>query len=204
MSQTWISAKRIFKSGFVNFWRNGLVSFVAVLVMIVALFVITSLIFAGAVSDSTLNLLKDRVDINIYFKTAATEKDIMVIKDLLVALPEVKRVEYTSRDKALADFKERHKDNTLILGSLNELNDNPLGAILSVKAKEPSQYESIAKFLDGDVGVSADGTGIIDKVNFYQNKQVIDRLSSIISSTEKIGFSVTVAFAILATFLSAK
>ncbi|MEI6296410.1 MAG: permease-like cell division protein FtsX [bacterium] len=198
-----LNIKRIIKSGFVNFWRNGAISLASVLVMIVSLFVVTSLVIGGAMTESVISLLKDKVDINVYIKTNTVEKDILDLKDKLSNLPEVKAVQYISKDAALDAFKERHKDNSLILSSLDELKDNPLGAVLSIKAKDPSQYEGIAKFLEeGDTAISADGSGIIDKINFYQNKLVIDRLTRLINATEKIGFSVSLVFAILAVIVT--
>ena len=200
---TLVNLKRVIRTGFINFWRNATVSLASVLVMTVSLFVITSLLLTSALNESIISLLKNKVDINVYLKTNVAEKDILDLQDKIKTLPEVKDVIYTSREEALNSFKERHKDNSLILSSLDELKDNPLGAILSIKAKDPSQYEGIAKFLEGgDVAISADGTGIIDKVNFYQNKLVIDRLTRLIGSAEKIGLYVSIIFALLAIFVT--
>lgn len=164
-----------------------MVSLVAVLIMTVTLFVIGSLIFDRAVLMSTLNDLQDKVDVSVYFKTTAEEEDIINIKEKLEKLSEVKNVEYISQEKALEEFKERHKDNALILQSLEELGDNPLGAVLNIKAKMSSQYESIAKFLEG-YSTAGDGDSLgIDKVNYYDNKLIIDRLTEIIDSTQKSG-----------------
>lgn len=175
----------------------------AVLVMFVSLFIVTSLVLGSALSQSIVDLLKDKVDINVYFKTNAAEEDILALKEKLEILPEVKEVTYLSREDALAGFKERHKDNSLILSSLDELKDNPLGAVISIKAKDPSQYEGIAKFLEEDgVSISSDGSGIIDKVNFYQNKLVIDRLTKLINAMEKVGFSVSLVFVAIAILVT--
>lgn len=200
---SFINFKRVIKSGFINFWRNATVSFASVLVMTISIFVIVSLILSSALSESIITLLKDKVDINVYLKTNVVEKDITDLQDKLRTLPEVKEVSYTSGEDALNAFKERHKDNSLILSSLDELKDNPLGAILSIKAKDPSQYEGIARYLEGDdIAISSDGSGIIDKVNFYQNKLVIDRLTKLINSVEKIGLYITIILAILAIFVT--
>lgn len=186
--------KRIIKSGFVNFWRNGLVSLSAVLVLTITLFVIGSLLMGQAVLDSTLAQFKDKVDINVYFKTNSEEKTILDLKAHLETLPEVRSVEYVSREKALELFRERHKDNSTIIGSLDEIGTNPLGASLNIKAREPSQYESIAKLLQGDgTTLTAEPTeysGSIDEVTYYKNKTVIDRLALIIESTQKIGLAI--------------
>ena len=65
----------------------------------------------------------------------------------------------------------------------NELQENPLGASLSIRAKETSQYEGIANFLESDSALSVTDTPIIDKVNYFQNKVAIDKLTEIIESS---------------------
>jgi len=113
--------KRVVKAGFVNFWRNGWVSLAAILVVVITLFAIGSLIFSKAVMETALNHIQDKVDITVYFKNNAEEKDVLAMKDIVAGLSEVKSVEYVSADKALADFKERHKNNATILQSIEEL-----------------------------------------------------------------------------------
>lgn len=179
-----------------NFWRNGWVSLATVLIAVITLFSIGSLIFARAILDSTLSQIQDKVDVSVYFKTDADEDDISALKNKLEKLGEVKGVEYLSREQALENFKERHKDNALIMQSLEELGDNPLGAVLNIKANETSQYESIAKFLEDSSGVSAESS-IIDKINYYQNRVVIDRLAKILDSTKKLGVSISIVLVII-------
>lgn len=181
----WVNVKRVMRSGFVNFWRNGFVSVASILVMTITLFVVGSLVFNNALLQSSLKDLQGKVDINVYFVATAQEDDIVALKKTLEAFPEVDTVQYMSRDEALAHFKERHADDQLILQALDEVGDNPLGAVLNVKTKEPSQYEGIADFLKQNPALSKDGIPIIDKVNFFQNKVAIDKLSEIISSSRK-------------------
>ena len=185
----WINTKRIIKSGFVSFWRNGVVSFAAILVMTMTLFVLGSILFVNATLDASLNQIRDKVDINVYFTTTAPENDILALKSSLETLPEVSDVDYVSREQALEQFKLRHENDQLTLQALEELGENPLGANLNIKAKETSQYEGIAEFLESENALSTvDDTPIIDKVNYLQNKTAIDKLSKIIDSSEKFGF----------------
>jgi len=122
------------------------------------------------------------------------------MQKMLEALPEVASVSYLSREEALAQFRERHKNDQLTIQALDELSDNPLGASLEVRAKETSQYESIAKFLEAQQAQSTDVGGAIDKVNFYQNKTAIDRLTNIIDASKRLGAIIAVVLA-LATIL---
>jgi len=198
----WVKIKRMIQSGFVNFWRNGGISLSAVLVMIVALFVISSVLFVGALLTSTLNQIKDKVDINIYFVTSAPESDILALQKTLQAMPEVKSVDYVSSNQALQDFKDRHVNDQLTLQALSELDQNPLGAVLNVKAQEPSQYESIASFLQSKNLISKDGAPIVENVNYAKNKVAIDRLTSIIASSQKLGFFITLILVLLSILIT--
>ncbi|MCC7005007.1 ABC transporter permease [Candidatus Nomurabacteria bacterium] len=197
----WVNFKRIAKTGFVNFWRNTFVSVSSVLVMIVTLFVIGLIILSGALLNYSLDAVKNKVDINVYFVNSAQESEILAMKKNLEALPQVKQVEYVSREAAIEAFKTRHENNEIILQALDELNDNPLGAILNVRAKDPSQYESISNFLDQN-GAGKGGDGIIEKVNYAQNKFAIDKLSAIISSGTKLGFIVAMLLIIISIMIS--
>ena len=195
-------AKRVIKAGFVNFWRNGFVSLASLLVMTITLFVIGSIIFMGALFSYTLDQIKDKVDINVYFVTSADTPSIMAIKKNLEKLPEVAKITYASREDALANFKKKHENDEQTLQALEELEDNPLGASLNIKAKEPSQYESIANYLQGKDVLLKDGISIIDKVNYYQNKIAIDRFTKIIEGTNKIGIALTVILVVLSVIIT--
>src|SRR3989339_338692 len=146
--------KRIIVSGYRNFTRSGFTSVASILVMTITLFVVTSLIFVQAALNSSLNDIKEKVDVTIYFVSDAEESSIKNLEESLKNLPEVKDVVYTSKEEALTRFKEKHSNDYLTLQALEELDDNPLGASLNIRAKDPSQYESIAKYFESDNPIS--------------------------------------------------
>ncbi len=184
--------KRIVRSGFVNFWRNGFVSISSIVVMTITLFVIGSLIFLNAMMKASLEFLSEKVDINVYFEIEAPEESILAVQRSLEGLPEVRHVSYISRDEALKRFRERHKDDEIELQALSELGDNPLRASLSVKATDPSQYERINNFLSTDqTTLRQDGSSIVAKVNFKDNKSAIEKLTQIIEGVELFGLVVS-------------
>ena len=194
--------KRVFVGGYKNFARGGAVSAATVLVMTVTLAIIGSLIFLSALLTFTLNVIKDKVDISVYFVTSASESSILAVKDQLEKLPQVASVTYTSADDALTAFRGRHASDQLTLQALDELGGNPLDASLSVRAKDPSQYESIVNFLDASPMLSSAGTSIVDRINYEQNKDVISRLSLAIDATRTIGFAVVIIFALASILIA--
>lgn len=198
----WVSIKRVIKGGVVNFYRNGFVSLASVLIMTVTLFVIGSVLFLSATLHASLEELKSKVDINVYFQTGAEEADVLALANALRALPEVEEVEYISRTQVLEQFRARHQNDELTLQALNELPDNPLGAVLNIRAKEPSQYEGLATFLKDENALSKEKKAIIDEVNYYDNKAAIDRLSRIIDSAETLGFGITLVLVIISVIIA--
>ena len=122
-----LNLRRIFRTGFVQFWRNGVVSLSAVLVMIITLFVIGSVIFSSALLKKSLVSIEEKVDVNVYFVTESNEADVLAVKTAIEKLPEVEFVTYISRDVALENFRERHKNDQKTLEALDELEGKVLG-----------------------------------------------------------------------------
>jgi len=194
--------KRIVKAGILNFRRSGLVSWAAVLVVTITLSVITAIILLQAVLYFSLAQIKDKVDVTIYFTVGAPESKIMTLKSSLEKLPEVREVTYVSAEEALAIFKERHASDYPTIQALDEIGDNPLGGYLNVQAKEISQYENIANFLQSDNSLVLGASSIVDKVNYHQNKLVIDRLNNIIGGAQKLGFLITLILVIITIIIT--
>lgn len=174
----------------------------SILVMTVTLFTIGALVFTSVILESVLTDLKSKVDVNVYFVASAPEGDIVRVKSSLEKMSEVDKVEYVTREEAIADFKEKHKDDYLTLQALDELADNPLGARLNIIAKDPSQYESIVKSLEDKSALSSADASIIDKVNYRQNKVVIDRLTAIISGAKQIGFALALVLILISLLIT--
>ncbi|MCA9361407.1 ABC transporter permease [Candidatus Kaiserbacteria bacterium] len=196
----WTGFKRMMKGGFVGFWRNAFVSMAAIFVMTVALFVVGSTMMVDKLLGVSLENIQDKVDINVYFVTTAAEPEIFRIQSMLEALPEVEEVTYTSREMALEQFSNRYQEDETIMRGLAELGDNPLGASLSIRAEQTSQYEGIDAFLREQKAAEDPQEPLIDEINYLRNKEAIDRLTSIISAVEKFSLA-AMAILVLASVL---
>ncbi len=190
-----LDIRRIAKEGLLNFWRNKLVSFSTLMIMTMALLVTSSLIFLNALLNFSLGQLQNRVDINVYFMPDAEEEDIIAFGQRVQAIPLVEQVGYTSREEAFLDFQERHAEDELINRSLEELGDNPLGASLSIKTYDSTQYQTLVDTLLADPYVA--NTENIDTINYNENKDIIDRLNQFMSTVRLIGYGVIIVFGII-------
>ncbi len=188
-----LNLKRIIKSGGQNFSRNAFVSLAAVLIMTITLIVFSTILFACALLNQSLVEIQKKVDVNVYFSPVATEDVVLGVQTDLEKRDDVQSVEYVSREQALENFKYRYRNDPDVLEALFELEDNPLGAILNVKAVNSSRYEGIATYLDSTYPAGTDDA-IISEVNFNENKEIIERLTKFIDAGQKLGGIITILF----------
>ena len=197
------SIRRVFRSGFIGFWRSAYVSLASIFVITVALFVIGTTMLLDQLLTVSLTNIQSKVDINVYFVTSAEESDIMALKTKVESLPDVAEVRYTSREDALTEYRLKNQNDSVAMQALEELGENPLGATIAIRARETSQYESIARFLDEQKAQEASQTPLIDEVNYAANKESIETLTNIINAVERastITMIVLIFAAVLITF----
>lgn len=196
----WTTFKRVARYGFIGFLRNGFVSLSAILIMSITLFVVAALTITGSALTSVLHQISDKVDVTVYFTVDATQDQFVALQTSLKALPEVAAVTFKGRDQALAEFQDRHKNDQLTMQALDEIGANPLGASLEIRAKDPSQYATITQYLE-NLRTASPNTGI-DKINFYQNKDAIERLTQIIQASRTIGITIAIILGLASLLIS--
>lgn len=195
--------RRVVKAGFVGFWRNSYVALASIFVLTIALFVIGSTMFLDQLLATSLQTLQSKVDINVYFVPDAPDEEVERIRNAVASLPDVASVQFTSREDALQQYRERNQGNAISLQALEELDENPLGSNLAIQAKETSQYESVARFLEEQRQLEQPQIPVIDDINYARNKDSIDTLTTIIGAIKHaslIVMSILLIAAILITF----
>ncbi len=187
--------KRIFKTAFTNFWRNGTINIATTSIMAVTLLLISILIGVNFLLGVTIDNFKEKIDISVYFYSSAPEEEIIKIKDEVAALPDIS-VKYVSKDEAWESFKAKYADDAGMSGGIKELDENPLYATMSIKAKNIDDYSGI-----NDMLAQPKYSSVISKINFAQNKETIDKLSAIIKSVQKWGLAIGLIFSFISLFV---
>jgi len=188
-----VAFRRILISGWQNFQRNLWIVFASIGIMAITLFIFSSLLTFDFLTREVVSIIKDKIDLSIYFVSDVDESEILRVRDILEQLPEVSRVQYISRDQAYQEFKDRHQGNETITRALEELGGNPLQASVNVKADNSEDYTAVFNFLE-----TAPFKDSISKVNFTENKLVIERLNKIAKGVQRGGLAVILVFASLA------
>jgi len=189
----WLSAARALKMGLKNFWRNIWLSVATTGIMILTIFSIASLMIMNLVGDTALKTLEQKVDVSVYFKSEVTNEQVEPVKDRLKNMPEVKETIFVTKEEALEEFRKKHSDNSLIIASLSELEENPLQPTLKIKARNPEDYDAISIILRDE-----QYEGLIQKFNYEDNQVIIDKLNKTTKTIEKVGIGVSISFAFIA------
>lgn len=192
-----ISLQRIIKSGVISFRRNSVLSLAAIGVMTLTLSGVTSLMLLRVTTNHVVAALRDKVDISVYFTLEASEDEILKLRQELQGLSEVKDIEYVSQDEAIVRFKERYQNNRVVLEALNEVEKNPLPSSFNIRAHQASQYAAISQFLENDRFKP-----LVNKVNYYENQQMIQRLFSLTNIISRSGLILSIILAAIAILVA--
>ena len=192
-----ISFKRVLRSGWEKFSRDKSSSGAALFVMIIVMSIATMLFFLQGMATFMIAGLQESVDISTYLKNTATQEEVGQLKEELESMPEVKEVKYISKEQALESFVETHKQDEVILESLEIVGQNPLLASLSIKAFSVSQYPAISKFLE-DTPLAS----IISDVDYFDRAPVIGKLSTLTAGIQNAVLLVTLFAGLIAVLVA--
>lgn len=187
-----ITLWRIFKTGFRNIFRNAWLSTAATAIMVVTLLVVTFFGFSAIFVNNQLAEVKSKIDLSLFISDEATQDSIKALQARLIASPDVKSVEYVSKEDALKRLAASSADGKKLAESANEIG-NPLPASFEVKVKNLDKIQATnvsIKQLDTDKIVSESS---LDKKD--QNRQgIVENIIKISSGVARVGAVVSFLF----------
>src|SRR3989339_213027 len=188
-----LSLLRVIKFAFQDMARNFGLSFMTVLILVLMLLSINTLVVINVLTGEAVRLIKDQIDVSVYFSYDATDKEIQEIKSYTQSFPEVVNIDYFTREQVLEQFKTQHGDDKDVLAALSELNENPLGATMVIRTREPKDYSKIISALN-----VPEYENIIEAKSFGDTEKAIGRVHTITTNVEHFGYALSVLFAIIA------
>jgi cell division transport system permease protein len=190
----YITAERIIKNGFINFGRNVWLAIAAIAMMGITLTILLFAVVANNTFNHTITDLTSHIDVVEYLKDNVTpaQRDKQLAK--LKALPNVKSVQYTSKNDALKAYETLNANNPTLLAAITET-DNPLPASVTIKPVDPNKLQDIQNFLNkpaqkdlqsDPTSYSGDRKAAIDNItsatHFFQQAGVVGIIVFIIIS----------------------
>jgi cell division transport system permease protein len=140
------------KRAWQGFWRNAAMSLAATATMTLMLILLAGFWALQAGVLAAIDLAEQKVQVVADLNDDATQVAINGLEGQLKAMPQVRSVEYISKDQALANFRASRQaqgqdDLTTYLAN------NPLPASLNVSLWHTEDYAPVADFLRADPDV---------------------------------------------------
>jgi cell division transport system permease protein len=129
-----------------GFWRNAAMSLAATATMTLMLLLLSGFWIIQAGFLASLTYVEDKVGVVADLHDGIKDADRLDLIARLGAMPEVRSVDYISKEQALARYRqERAAQGQDDLTSY--LPSNPLPASIEVKLRSPEDYRTVAGFL---------------------------------------------------------
>lgn len=130
------------RESFLSFKRNWVMSLGAIITIYLSLLLVGVAIGSGMLLDQVVQSVEDKVSIRIFLKDGAPPEQVDALEQQLLANEMVDTVVYTSKEKALEDFKASmvEQDSVEIF---DQLEGNPLPASIDVELKDPRNVQTV-------------------------------------------------------------
>jgi len=153
-----------------GFWRNPVMSIASTLTVSLMLLLFAFFIVTDRGLQAAVAVLESKVELVLYLDDTAKPSDILAFKARVEKDPAVTRVDYITKDQALARLREiaaRKRDFDLA-----DVDTNPLPASLEVKMASAQETTRLAASLKEEIG-----RGVVSDV--VDNPTVVEKLLTI-------------------------
>ena len=134
------------KRAWQGFWRNAAMSLAATATMTLMLLLLAGFWIIQAGFLASLSYVEDKVGVVADLEELVPRADLDAVQAELLLMPEVRSVEYISKEEALRRYREERAAQGQ--SDLTQyLPENPLPASLEVKLRSPEDYREVADFL---------------------------------------------------------
>jgi cell division transport system permease protein len=136
-----------------GFWRNAAMSLAATATMTLMLLLLAGFWIVQAGFLASLSYVEDKVGVVADLNDNISGASVDELEVRLGAMPEVRSIEYISKEEAL----RRYREERLAQGQedfTQFLPENPLPASLEVKLQSPEDYRVVADFLNAEAIVA--------------------------------------------------
>ena len=173
--------------------RNIGLSFMTVFILILMLLSMNTLLFIQLITNEATTAIRDQIDVSVYLSSEATGEEVDEVFTYIASLPDVTQAIFKSEEEVLADFRTIYGDNEDILASLEELDENPLGATIVIKTNTPSDYGVVIEALS-----IPEYETVIESKTFTDTQGAIEKIDMITTNVERFSAALTGFFGLIA------
>ena len=148
------SSARILKYGTKGFSRNIWLSTAATVVMSITLIILFITVVASVILTNTAEMMKDKIDITIYFKPNTSEQDLGELTEIIKGDSNIKSVETSTSEEEYKKFLEENKGSEDIINviddDLEKMMIDKMQATMRIKVYDVDNLDSIKKLVEQD------------------------------------------------------
>ncbi|WP_066315000.1 permease-like cell division protein FtsX [Bacillus sp. FJAT-29814] len=169
--------------------RNGWMTFASVSAVTVTLILVGVFFVIMMNLNRVAETIEQDVQIRVHIDVAATKDDQGSLKSRLEAMPEVKTVKFSPKEKELQDLVKSMGEEGKAFKLFEQ--DNPLNDVFIVKTEKPQDTMKVAK--------KAEKLDYVAKVKYGQGK--VEKLFSFIKASRNVGVVLIFGLLFTAIFL---
>ena len=175
-----------------GFWRNPVMSLASTFTIGLMLLLFAFFLATDRGLQAAVNVLESKVELALFLEDDARVSDVLALRARIEADPAVSRVDYVTKEQAMArlvDIAAKRPDIQII-----DTSENPLQASLEVKLAHAQDAPRVTAALREEVG-----KGVVSDV--VDNPQVVDKLLTITRVLSIGGLAVLAMMLIVALFV---
>ncbi len=189
-----VSLWRAIKFAFQNFFRNFWLSLATITIVVLTLLSVNTIAMIQILTHRAVSEVEGKIDLVLHFVPRASEIDLEKTKKFFAESPLVAETQYVSSEEAFAAFQEKHKGDPIIERALSLLEENPIGASLTVRAKNLKDYNELLSSLETNENIPREA--ILTK-DFNDYQKLVNRIEFITKRTTEVGYAVSLLFMII-------
>ena len=175
-----------------GFWRNPVMSLASTFTIGLMLLLFAFFLATDRGLQAAVNVLESKVELALFLEDDARVSDVLDLRARIEADPAVSRVDYITKEQAMArlvDIAAKRPDIQII-----DTSENPLQASLEVKLARAQDAPRVTAALREEIG-----KGVVSDV--VDNPQVVDKLLTITRVLSFGGLAVLAMMLIVALFV---
>ena len=173
-----------------GFWRNALMSLAATATMVLMLLLLSGFFIIQTGLLAALDFTEQKVEVVADIFDNAQPSQVEDLRQRVLLLPEVAEVTFVTREEALAQFRERLKEQGE-QDLTKALDSNPLHASLEVKLVTPEVFGAVVAMLREEP--------IVEKVK--EQQKLVDELLTVTNVLRTAGTVLLLVVGIIALFI---
>jgi len=183
-----------------NFSRNAWLTVAATAVMTITLLIVFATLAARSTLISSVEVIRQNVDMSIYIKTDTPKKDVEAIQSELEKLKSVEEVTYVSPQTARENFAKENGTNPDTLNALNEAT-NKFPGTYKVQLVDINDTSELRKFVETNKLVKENLDSSRPPSFAGERKNAIEGIAQGVVFAERAGLIATVVFVVISSLI---